>query len=92
MLFSSIIKHFEVIYIYFLCDVIFCTFIGVPAHKSDKSLAVGFVSYFQDKIVKIGNCFHSIDNINPGLPSNNTAQFTAFSEISVDTVHTILLN
>ena len=66
--------------------------IALPTHKSDKSLADRFATYFQDKIVKICDCFPSIDNTNPDLPSSNPAQFTAFSEVSVDTIHKILLN
>ena len=63
-----------------------------PAHRSDKSLADRFATYFQDKIVKIRDCFPSIDNTKPDLPSSNPAQCTAFSEVSVDTARKILLN
>ena len=44
------------------------------------------------KIIKIRDCFPSTDNTNPILPSSKPAQFSAFSEVPLDTVRKILLN
>ena len=45
---------------------------------------------FQDKIVIIRYCFAPSDNTNPTHLSSYNPQFTAISELSVDTVHKIL--
>ena len=64
----------------------------LPSHKSDKSLANQFTSFFLNKIKTVRNTFISSDTEKDVHPPSDPPKITAFTQVSEDTVDKIIQN
>ena len=64
--------------------------VKLPSHKSEKSLADQFASFFSNKIKKIRDTFASSGTVNEVHPPSDPPKITAFSQVSEEDVDKII--